>query len=289
MPDVRNGQPVEHDMDLLNPTPEYFAALGIALLKGRAFSDADGADAPKVVIVSVSAARRLFGGPDVVGRTVPVRGPDKPATIVGVVGDVKYSGLGEAARETVYLPFAQQPFRNVVLVARTSGDAHQLTGHLAAVVHRVDRQVTIGPALTLDEVVSEAVARPRFRTALFSALAGLALILAVVGLYAVSAYAVTLRTSEIGIRMALGAGRGQVATMILREGLVLGTTGAALGLCGAFLLARTLSGFVYGVTTHDSASFVFAGAALVLVTTAASLLTARRAAQVDPLVALRAE
>ena len=289
MRDLGSGQPVEHRMDLLNPTSQYFGVLGIRLLRGRTFTEADAMGGSRVAILSASAARRLFGGIDVVGRTVPIAGRPEPATIVGVVGDVKYSGLAEAAQEMVYQPFAQQPFPNMTLVAGTSGDSRLLKGRLAAAVHQVDREVTVGPALTLDEVVSDAVARPRFGTALSSALAGLAMLLAVIGLYGVSAYAVAQRTAEIGVRMALGAGRWQVGTMILREGLSLAGTGAALGLAGALLLTRTLSAFVYGVTTHDAASFLMATAGLVLVTSAASLVVARRATHVDPLVALRAD
>ena len=137
--------------------------------------------------------------------------------------------------------------------------------------------------------MSEAVARPKFRTALFSTLAGLALILAVVGLYGVATYTVTERTREIGVRMALGAGRWQVVGMIVREGLWLAGAGVAVGVCGAFLLTRSLSGFLYGVTARDTASFLLAAAALVLTTAAATCLAARRATRVDPLVALRAE
>jgi len=289
MADFRTGQPVAHDMGLLNPTPQFFAVLGIPLLRGRTFSPADGPNAPEVAILNASAARRLFGTVDIVGRNLPVNRQGAPVTIVGVVGDVKYFGLDEAARDTVYLPFPQYPFRNMVLTVRTTGDQYQLAGALAAVVHKVDREITIGPVRTLDEVVSEAVARPKFRTALFSTLAGLALSLAVVGLYGVATYTVTERTREIGVRMALGAGRWQVVGMIVREGLWLAGAGVAVGLCGAFLLTRTLSGFLYGVTARDTASFLLAAAALVLTTATASCLAARRATRVDPLVALRAE
>ena len=291
LPDWRTGRPVQRDIALLNPTPQYFRALGIPLVRGRLFTAADGADAPQIAIVNATAAKRLFGTLDVVGRTLPGsrKAGEKYTTIVGVVGDVKYSGLGEAVRETVYVPFPQYPFRNMVLTARTTGDQYQLAGALAAVVHKVDREISIGPVRTLDEVVSEAVARPKFRTALFSTLAGLALILAVVGLYGVATYTVTERTREIGVRMALGAGRWQVVGMIVREGLWLAGAGVAVGVCGAFLLTRSLSGFLYGVTARDTASFLLAAAALVLTTAAATCLAARRATRVDPLVALRAE
>ena len=291
LPDWRTGRPVQRDIGMLNPTPQYFRALGIPLVRGRLFTAADGADAPQIAIVNATAAKRLFGTLDVVGRTLPGsrKAGEKYTTIVGVVGDVKYSGLGEAVRETVYVPFSQYPFRNMVLTARTTGDQYQLAGALAAVVHKVDHEISIGPVRTLDEVVSEAVARPKFRTALFSTLAGLALILAVVGLYGVATYTVTERTREIGVRMALGAGRWQVVGMIVREGLWLAGAGVAVGLCGAFLLTRSLSGFLYGVTARDTASFLLAAAALVLTTATATCLAARRATRVDPLVALRAE
>jgi putative ABC transport system permease protein len=289
MADFRTGQPVAHDMGLLNPTPQFFAVLGIPLLRGRTFAPADGPNAPEVAILNASAAKRLFGTLDIVGRNLPVSRQGAPVTIVGVVGDVKYFGLDEAVRDTVYLPFPQYPFRNMVLTVRTTGDQRHLAGALAAVVHKVDREITIGPVRTLDEVVSESVARPKFRTALFSTLAGLALSLAVVGLYGVAAYTVTERTREIGVRMALGAERSQVVGMIVREGLWLAGAGVAVGLCGAFLLTRTLSGFLYGVTARDTASFLLAAAALVLTTAVASYVAARRAARVDPLVALRAE
>lgn len=289
MADFRTGRQVEHQLGLLNPTPEWFAALGIPILRGRTFGPADGPDGPGVAVLNEAAATHLFGSVDVIGRAMPLGGRDEPVSIVGVVGNVKYSGLDEAAAETVYVPFAQQPFRNMMLVARTIADPHQLSGRLPFAVHSVDRQVTVGPALTLDEVVSQAVARPRFRTALFSALAGLALMLAVVGLYGMTVYAVGERTVEIGVRMALGADRPGVVAMIVREALWLAAAGAGLGLLGAFLLTRSLSGFVYGVTTDDAASFLFAAAALVSVSATASMLAARRAAQVDPIVALRAE
>ena len=289
MADPKTGERVEYRMGLLNPTPEYFSALGIALLRGRGFSSADGPDAARVAILSAGAAKRLFGTIEAVGRMMPLGGRSEPVTVVGVVRDVKYSGLDQEAEDRVYVPFAQQPFRNMTLVARTTGDPRELSRHLAGVVHGVDRQVTVGPARTLEEVVSEAVARPRFRTALFGTLAGLAVLLAVLGLYAVSAYSVALRTVEIGVRMALGADRWRMTAMIVGDGLRLAALGAALGLVGAFFLARTLSGFVYGVTTHDATSYVVASVGQVFVAGVASLVAARRAAMVEPTVALRAE
>jgi len=288
MPD-RAGRLVPLQLGMLNPTPEFFAALGIPLLRGRTFTTADGAGAPTVIILDASAARRLFGTLDCVGQVVPVGRRGTRATVVGIVGGVKYQGLAEPMGETVYGPFPQFPFTNMVLVARTAGDPIQLAGGLARVVHGVDREISTGPVRTLDGVVSEAVARQQFRTALFGSLAGLALILAVVGLYGVAAFAVAQRTVEIGVRMALGASAGQVVAMVVQETLWLAGAGDALGVVAASIATRSLSALLYGVTAGDPVSFLVAPAALIVVAGAASLLAARRAARVDPLVALRAE
>jgi putative ABC transport system permease protein len=286
---VQSDLPREHDMALLNPTSDYFSVLGIPLLRGRTFGPGDGTREPGVAILNASAARHLFGSLDVAGRTLPVSRTGVPVTIVGVVGDVKYAGLDQRAEDTVYVPFPQYPFRNMMLVARTAGDVDALARSLGAAVHRVDPAITIGRVQTLDEVVRAAVARPRFRTALFASLAGLALVLAAVGLFGVAAYAVTERTKEIGIRMALGAGRRQVVGMIVRDTLRLATAGTAIGVIAALFFTRALAAFVYGVTTRDLPSFVLAAAGLVAVSVAASYTAARRAANVDPATLLHAE
>jgi putative ABC transport system permease protein len=291
LPDWRTGRPVQRDIGMLNPTPQYFSALGIPLVRGRLFSAADGANAPQIAIVNVTAANRLFGALDVVGRTLPGsrKAGEKFTTIVGVVGDVKYSGLGEAVGETVYVPFPQYPFRNMMLIARTLGDPRQVSASLTRLVHSIDPEITVGAVRTLDDIVWDAVARPRFRTFLLSSLAALALALAVVGLYGVAAYAVNQRRVEIGVRLAFGARPGQIVAMIVRDALRLAIVGAVIGLLAAALFARTLAVFLYGVTTSDAPSFVLAAAALVLVAAGAACLAARKAAHLDPAVALRAE
>ena len=165
LPDWRTGRPVQRDIGLLNPTPQYFRALGIPLVRGRLFTAADGADAPQIAIVNATAAKRLFGTLDVVGRTLPGsrKAGGKDTTIVGVVGDVQGLRARRSRPGNGLRPISQYPFRNMVLTARTTGDQYQLAGALAAVVHKVDREISIGPVRTLDEVVSEAVARPKFR------------------------------------------------------------------------------------------------------------------------------
>jgi predicted permease len=289
MPDRPDGMTGLRRYSLVNPTPDYFSALGIQLLRGRLFSGADGPDAPRVVIVSAGVARQLFGTVDVVGRSLPIGPKRAPVPIVGVVGDVKYGGLEAAAPEPIYLPFTQRPFRNMTLVARTSGDPRPMAASLERAIHAVDREITRGPARALDDVVSEAVAQPRFRTALLSLIAGLALMLAAVGLYGVVAYGVSQRTVEIGVRMALGANDAKVIGMVLREAFTLALAGAAIGTVGAYLLTRTLTRFLYGVTPTDGLSFVLAVASLMAMTALASYIPARRATQVDPVMALRYE
>jgi putative ABC transport system permease protein len=289
MADVRDGTPGPRRLNLLNPTADYFSALGIPLLRGRLFQGADGPTAQRVVIVSVGAARDLFGTLDVVGRSLPIGPKRAPVPIVGVVGDVKYRGLDVAAPQTLYMPFAQYPFRNMTLVVRTSGDPRLVATNLEHAIHAVDREITRGPARTLDDVVSDAVAQPRFRTAVLSAIASLALILAGVGVYGVVAYAVAQRTVEIGVRMALGATASQVMGIVLRESLTLAVAGAALGSGGAYLGTRTLTAFLYGVTPTDAPSFGVAAASLVGLTMLASWVPARRATHVDPVLALRYE
>lgn len=276
-------------LNLVNPTPGYFSALGIPLQRGRAFSSADGPTSPRVVIVSAGLARDLFGTVDAVGRSLPIGPKRAPVPIVGVVGDVKYGGLDADARETLYMPFTQYPFRNMTLVARTSGDPRLIAANVERAIHTVDREITRGPARALDEVVSEAVAQPRFRTALLSAVAGLALLLAAIGVYGVVAYGVSQRTVEIGVRMALGATDSRVIGMVLREALALALAGAAIGTAGAFALTRTLTGFLFGVTPMDGLSVAVAVASLMAITFLASYVPARRATKVDPIVALRCE
>ena len=282
------GEPRVHRLTLLNPTAGYFEALGIPLLRGRLFSARDTADAPPVVILSESSARLLFGTLDVVGRVLPTTSERKP-TVIGVVDDVKYGGLAAPPPDAIYQPFAQFPFQHMNLVVGASGDPLDLASGVRAAVHEVDRAITVDSARLLDDLVSESLATPRFRVMLLSSLALLALGLASFGLAGVVAYSVVRRTSEIAIRMALGARTAAVLALVMREGLLLALAGVALGLGGAFLMTRTLAGYLHEVEPTDGVSFLAAAGCLLLVTLAASYLPARRATRVDPLAALRAE
>jgi putative ABC transport system permease protein len=292
---LRGAGAIDYQATAIPTTPGYFPALGIRLVKGRWFADADDANHPPVMIMSADAARHFFGDGDPIGRTLslPVfrdgATRNSTMTLVGVIGDVKYSGLDRAPDDAIYRPFAQQPWPNVFLVARTDGDPAGFGTTLRREVADVDRAIAITAISTLDDVVSDAAAQPRFRTTLLAALAGLALALAAVGLYGVVAYSVSQRTMEIGVRMALGARPGDVVRMIVREGLGLAAGGVAMGLVAAYALARTLTALLYGVAPTDAATFAYASGALLLLALLASYVPARRASAIDPAIAMRAD
>ena len=292
---LRGNNAVDFQAAAVPATPGYFSTLGIRLLKGRLFTDADDADHPPVMIVTSDTARHFFGEGDPIGRTLSLPvfrdGVTRQGTItlVGIIGNVKYSGLERGPGSAIYRPFAQQPWPNLFLVARTDGDTTALRATLQRQIAEVDRAISTSSMSTLDDVVSEAAAQPRFRTLLLAALAALALALAAVGLYGVVSYSVSQRTAEIGIRMALGATASDVVRMIVGEGMWLALGGVALGIAGAYALSRTLATLLYGVDPTDPASFVFGSTFLVIFALLASYVPARRATRIDPAVALRAE
>ena len=292
---LRGAGAIDYQAAAIPSSPGYFSALGIRLLKGRFFTDADTGDHPAVMIMGSGTARHFFGDGDPIGRTLSlpvfrdgVTGQGT-ITLVGIIGDVKYSGLDRAPDSAIYRPFAQQPWPNIFLVARTDGDTAAFRMTLQRQIADVDRAIAVSAVSTLDHVVSEAAAQPRFRTLLFAALAGLALALAAVGLCGVVSYSVSQRTTEIGVRMALGATASDVVKMIVGEGMWLAVGGVAIGVAVAFALARTLASLLYGVAPADAASFVFASGFMLFSAMLASYIPARRATGIDPAVALRAE
>ena len=288
-----NPQGAQHMMTVVPASPGYFSTLQVRLLQGRLFSESDGAQSPPVAILNREAARRIFGAENPIGRTLPI-GPTPEARkaglpIVGVVENVKFTGIAAPPEGVIFLPFAQNPFRILILVARTAGNPEDIAADLRRVIREVDADIQIFALRPLSGFVSEAVAQPRFRAALLTSLATIALILAAIGLYGVVAYSVSQRTTEIGVRMALGARAADVARLVLTESARLTAAGAILGLAGAFALRQTLAGLLYGIEPADPASFGLAAAGLLVVALAASYFPARRATRVDPVVALRAE
>jgi putative ABC transport system permease protein len=287
------GRPVDYLVDGVVVTPRFFSALRVPLMAGRFFTDADDSQHPPVMIMSASTARDLFGPRDPLGRTLSLprldkRPPDR-VTLVGVIANVKYAGLDAAPNGAIYLPYAQQPWWSMFLLARTQNDPGPTAAALRQAIAGVDRTFTSMRVATLDEMVAADAAQPRFRTTILIALAAVALALAGVGLYGVIAYSVSRRTTEIGVRVALGAGPRDVLMMILGQGLALSITGIAIGIAASLALVRTIRGLLFGVAATDARSFVVAAFLLLAVSILATFVPARRATRVDPMVALRAE
>jgi putative ABC transport system permease protein len=273
-------------------TPAVFEAWRTPVLSGRAFQPTDTATSQPVVLINRTLASTVFAGGDPVGRRIRIINPEYSSdwrTIVGVVGDVQFRRLDREMDPTIYTPFSQTPFMWAYVMVRTAGDPSALTRSIKGIVQSVDPNVIASGVRPMAEVVSGTVAEPRLSMLLVSGLALLALILASVGIYGVIAYSVSQRTHELGLRMALGAGRAGVLAMIIREGLVTATIGIVAGLSAAALATRLMSDLLVGITPRDPLTFGGGAALLLTIAAAASYLPARRATRVDPMVALRAE
>jgi putative ABC transport system permease protein len=276
--------------------PDYFRTVGVALVEGRDFTMHDDSNSTPVVIVNRTLARRFFPNQDPIGKHVrPGIGngysPGEPPMreIVGVIEDVKQSGLGTEAAPEVYAPLAQSPFGTMFVVARAANDPRSLVEAARRQVASVDKRVPIYHVMTLDQYFAQSVAGPRFNTLLLSGFAGLAVLLACLGVYGVMSYIVLQRTHEIGVRMALGAETGRVLRWVLGRGFLLSSLGVTIGLVVSFGFAHLLSGLLYGVRATDPVIFAIAPLTLLGVASLASYIPARRAARVDPVIALRYE
>ena len=282
---------LDHDAVFSVVAPSTFSTLGVPLLQGRDFDDSDVYDAPFTVIINESMAKKAFPGQNPLGRVLYC-GFDSPnpMTIVGVVGDVREYGPATAPAPELFMPYEQhpRPSASLNLLVRTSGDPALLSELLRKKVRERSADV---PAkfTTMEASLAQNVAAPRFRTLLFAIFAGLALCLAMAGVYGVMAYAVGQRLNEIGLRMALGASQGDVLGMVMKQGLALAGAGLALGFAGAIAATRLLASFLFEVKTGDPLTYLGVAALLAVVAIAASYLPARRATQIDPLDALRQE
>jgi len=269
-------------------SPKYFETLRIPLLLGRTFTARDTKSAPKVVIVNQTFARRFFGDQNPLGRRVAIGGTNNIA-IVGVVRDGKYKDVRAKTPELAYLPFEQHLEGWMNLSLRTVGDPAKVSAAIRREVKAVDANVPVYNVRTLEAQLDESLSQERLVATLSSWFGAFALLLAAIGLYGVLAYSVTRRTNEIGLRMALGAARGGVIWMVLREALLLVSIGVAIGVALALVLARSVSSMLYGLKPTDSLTISAAAVILFVGAAFASYLPARRAARVDPMVALRYE
>jgi putative ABC transport system permease protein len=264
--------------------------MGISLLRGRLFTEQDKKDAPRVAVINETMAKKFFPGEDPIGKGINVtNGPERFREIVGIVSDVKQYGLDKATPTQTYEPFLQEPFSGMTLIVRTEGDPTAMNASIRSQVLSIDKDQPVSRIRTLEQIVYESVAKQRFSMLLLGVFGVVALILAAVGLYGVMSYAVTQRTHEIGIRMALGAQQKDVIRLVVGQGMVLALIGVVIGLVAAFALTRVMATLLFNVSATDPLTFLAIPALLTMVALAASLVPARRAMRVDPMIALRYE
>jgi len=283
----REGGPIQN-IDYWNRVgPKYFETMGIRLIEGRFFDERDGTEGTPVVVINQTMARTYWPGQSPIGRRVQ---PNQPwRTVIGVVEDTKNAGLDRPTGTELYIPLAQAPgFFGAYLTVK-SPNAERLLPVIRRQVQEIDPAAPISSVRTMDDVMSAARARPRFLSVLLTIFSAVALVLAAVGIYGVLSYSVAQRTNEIGIRMALGAGSGNVLGLVMKEGLITGLIGTLLGAAGAAALSRFLQGLLFGVSTFDIWTFLAMAGVLVVVTILACYIPARRASRVDPIIALRYE
>ncbi len=273
-------------------TPNLFNTLHIPILRGRDFASTDSGTAPYVAIVSESFARKYFPNEDAIGKHITPGindGVHKKGSheIIAVVGDVKQHSLTKDVDPQLYLPFTQTAFTSPSLVIRAAGDPVALIPAVRAQIKSLDRDIPLYHVATLDDLVADAASQPRFQMLLLSSFAAMALLLSAIGLYAVLSYTVAQRTNEMGLRMALGARRADLLTLILRRGLLLAGAGVAVGVAGSAVLTRFVSSMLYGVHAFDPATYLSVTALLIVISLLSSLAPAWRAARVDPMKTLR--
>lgn len=279
-------------------TPDYFQTFGIQVVRGRAFSEQDTAISPRVALVNENFVRRFLPGTEPLGKRLIIEqlipgvaklGPPLEWEIVGVFHNVRGGSLRNDDRSDIYVPFEQSPWPWVNFAVRTEGDPLSISKSIASAMNSMEPEVALADVKTMDQILDEGLVSDRFLTTLYATFACVALLLATVGIYGVMTFSVAQRTHEIGLRMALGAAREQVLAVIFKEGLALALVGLAIGLGGAALVGRAMRGMLYGVGSFDF--LAFGGVALVLFAAAliACYLPARRATDVDPIVALRYE
>jgi predicted permease len=273
---------------LIPVTPGYFSTLQIPLRRGRDFSEQDAADSQRVAIINETLARRFWPGRDPIGQRMLVGGINaKAAEIIGVAADVHQGLEGNVWPETVYTAFSQNPQGAAMLAVRTAGDPLALTPAIREQVQDLDRDQPITGVRSMEELLELAVGPRRLLAPLLATFAGVALLLALVGIYGVIAYSVAQRTRELGIRRALGAQHQHILRLVVGQGLMLAAAGVALGIGGAFASTRVMKALLFHVSATDPLTFAGIGVAFLLVALAASYLPARRAARVDPMAALR--
>jgi putative ABC transport system permease protein len=272
-------------------SPNYLDTMGIPLRRGRHIAPADRADSPNVILINEELAARQFPDSDPIGQRLDFGGEKESGhyEIIGIVGNIKHESLVEEIRPEVYTPLAQQPWHTMSIVVRAAGEPEQLAGAVQREVGGIDKEQPVYNVRTMERVVSESLAPQRVTMGMLGVFALIALVLASVGIYAVMSYAVTQRTHEIGVRMALGAQTGDIIKMVVGQGMLLAFVGIGIGLVCSYWLMQGLTIMLYGVSATDPLTFGLISLLLILVAFAANYIPARRATRVDPMVALRYE
>jgi putative ABC transport system permease protein len=310
MPRRENGPPTQpfyiegepggspHTADYNGVSPNYFAALRIPLLRGRAFTEDDRLDSPQVIIVNEALVQRFFGGRDPLGKRLSMtRNPNIPDAsdlskwpiVVGVVGNVKTLGINPETHPQVYVPYWQYPMQTPTTFIRAKGDPAALIATIRREVKQAIPNIPVPKIQTMDAILADVVAQPRFQTWLLSAFGALTALLAAIGLYGSLAYAVAQRTHEIGIRMALGAQRGRVLALVIKDGMKLVIAGVLLGALLSMLSTKLLAHAFFGIQPNIPVSIGAVTVLLFLIALIASYLPARRATKINPNEALRYE
>jgi predicted permease len=270
----------------------YFEAMDIELIEGRLFGVDDRADSDRVILVDERMARDLWPGETAIGKRIKsgdINAPDRWLTVVGVVRQVKHYGLDADARIALYRPHAQSTARTLFVTVRADGDLAALVPLVRGVVREIDPDLPLTDVRTMAERLDRSLARREFSMLLLAIFAGVAVVLSTIGVYGVMAYMVAQGTRDLGIRIALGASPGAIVGLVVRHGMTVAVTGVLVGLAAAFGLTRLMASLLFGVQATDSLTFTIIALALGLVSLLACLIPARRAARVDPVVALRSE
>jgi putative ABC transport system permease protein len=271
-------------------SPGYFHLMRIRLIEGCEFNESDAVNSRPVVVINESLARMVFETRDPIGQQISFGVPTEPwREVVGVVADVREDAIGREPFPEIFAPFAQYPGFYMTFVLRSAASPENLAPAIRKALQNVDKDQPVSQILTMEELFAKSVAPHRFRMMLVGLFALLALVLAVIGVYGVIAYSCAQRTREFGVRLALGASRPEIMQLIIRQGLRLAVTGLVVGLMGAFLLTRFLGSFLYSVKPTDPLIFITVSLTLIGVSVFAGYVPAHRAAQVEPMVALRYE
>jgi len=279
----------ELQVDFRAASPDYFRAMSIPLLKGRFISERDASDSPQVAIVDQKFAQRFWPDGDPTGKHLWSDDPKRGIAIVGVVGAVKHDGLDIEGKIAMYIPAKQEDFSSMYLVAHTSSDPAGFAGAITREIHAIDPNAVVYDIRTMEDRLRDSLARQRFSALMLGSFAVFALLLAAMGVYGVLSYLVSRSTHDIGVRIALGAQPANILGLVVGQGLQLAAAGIAGGLLCALVLTRTMASLLFGVTATDTGTFIVVAVILAAVALAATAIPARRAACVDPMVALREE